>query len=185
VRLYQLSFLLVCFFMFFSMKLPPYVPWKLRVRHFIVTAAIAMLTSEDTHNVLLAIRQLLVERTNILIPRYEKIFAERGGITPSDPLMFHLYHLARYWTRLAGFSKQNPSNPAAFIESDLGACILVGSEFANKLIEADSPIYGRWQEYSAQTKDVLYKRPVNIEAIEAASGTFNACLAELKYDPWI
>ncbi len=49
---------------------------------------------------------MLAERARAMIPRYEKNFAERGGITPSDPLEFHLYHLARYWSRLVGFCRQ-------------------------------------------------------------------------------
>ena len=119
-----------------------------------------------------------------MIPGYEKMLAERGGITPSDPLEFHLYHLARYWSRLVGFCRQDPSKPEGWIDGDLGACVEVGSEFAHKLIGPDSPIYGRWQEYWAQTQAVLHKRPVTIEAVEAASQIFDACLVGLKYDPW-
>ena len=119
-----------------------------------------------------------------MIPGYEEMFAGRGGITPSDPLQFHLFHLARYWSRLVGFCRQDPSRPAAFIDTDLGACVQVGSDFAHKLIGADSPIYERWQEYWVLTQAVLHTRPVNIEAVEAASRTFDAFLAELTYDPW-
>ena len=119
-----------------------------------------------------------------MIPQYEKRFAERGGLTPSDPLEFHLHHLARYWSRLLGFCRQDPSKPAAYIDGDLGACIQVGSEFTNKLIEADSPIYERWQDYWKQTQAVLHQRPVSIDAVESAHRAFEACLRELKYDPW-
>jgi hypothetical protein len=119
-----------------------------------------------------------------MIPRYEKMFLERGDITPSDPLQFHLYHLARYWSRLIGFCRQAPSKPAAFIETDLGACVQVGSEFAHKLIGSDSPIHGLWQDYWTQTQAMLRKRPVSIEAVETASRAFDACLVELRYDPW-
>ena len=128
--------------------------------------------------------RLLTEKVKAMISGYEKMFSERGGITPSDPLQFHLFHLARYWSRLVGFCRQGPSKPEIFIDGDLGACVQVGSEFANKLIESDSPIYARWQEYWVQTEAVLYKRPVTIEAVEAASKTFDACLEALKYNPW-
>ena len=127
---------------------------------------------------------LLAERAGIMIPRYEKMLANRGGVTPSDPLTFHLYHLARYWSRLVGFCMQEPSKPASFIDSDLGACVQVGSEFAHKLIAADSPIYGVWQDYWTQTQEVLHQRPVSVHAVETASQTFDSCLAALKYDPW-
>jgi hypothetical protein len=127
----------------------------------------------------------LSERVSDMIPRYEKLFSERGGITPSEPLQFHLHHLARYWSRLLGFCRQCPSNPAACIDGDLGACVEVGSEFTHKLIEADSPIYERWQDYWTQTQAVLHQRPVSIDAVEAAHRAFEVCLAELKYDPWV
>jgi hypothetical protein len=122
----------------------------------------------------------LSERACDLIPRYEELLAKHDG----DPLTFHLYHLALYWSRLIGFCKQYQSNPAVCIDGDLGACVKVGSEFIHKLIKADSPIYERWQEYWAQTQNVLNHRPVGIDAVEAAHKTFEKCLAELKYDPW-
>ncbi|MGC3971404.1 MAG: hypothetical protein QM775_29915 [Pirellulales bacterium] len=127
---------------------------------------------------------LLAERVREIIPRYEEMFAGRGGVTPDDPLEFHLYHLARYWSRLVGFCRQDPSRPAAFIDGDLGACVQVGSEFAQKLIESGSPIYERWQNHWTQTQAILHRRPVTMEAVEAASHAFDACIADLKYDPW-
>ena len=128
--------------------------------------------------------ELPAERVTAMIPRYEAMFAKRGGITPSDPLEFHLYHLARYWSRLVGFCRQDPIKPTAIVDSELGACVHVGTEFAHQLIRPESPINEKWQEYWAQTQAVLHKRPVTIEAVEAASHAFSACLAELKYDPW-
>ena len=104
-----------------------------------------------------------------MISSYEKIFAERGGITPSDPLEFHLYHLERYWSRLVGFCRQDPSKADCFVDSDLGACVEVGSEFAHKLIGPSSPIHERWQEYWRRTQAILHKRPVTIKNVEAAS----------------
>jgi hypothetical protein len=120
-----------------------------------------------------------------MISDYEAMFAGRGGITPTDPLKFHLYHLARYWSRLIGFCRQNPSNPAEFIDGDLGACVQVGSEFANNLIASDSPIYPSWQSYWIQTQTVLHRRPVTIDSVEAAARAFDACVVQLKYDPWV
>jgi hypothetical protein len=124
------------------------------------------------------------KRASAMIPGYEKMFAERGGITPSDPLEFHLYHLARYWSRLVGFCRQDPSKSEVWIDGDLGACVEVGSEFAHRLIEPTHPIYKQWQEYWIHTQAMLHERPVTIEAVEAASRSFNVCVAELKYDPW-
>lgn len=128
--------------------------------------------------------QLLAERVQAMTPGYATMFAKRGGVTPVDPLKFHFYHLARYWSRLVGFCKQAPAKPAVFIDGDLGACVQVGSDFANKLIGSDSPIFASWQNYWIQTQAVLHRRPVTIDSVEAASLAFNACVAELKYDPW-
>jgi len=127
---------------------------------------------------------LLAERVRNMVPGYEEMFAERGGITPTDPLQFHLYHLARYWSRLLGFCRQTPSKPEGWIDGDLGACIQMGSEFAHPLITPDSPIYRLWQDYWTQTQSMLHQRPVTMDAIETASRAFDACTAGLKYDPW-
>lgn len=128
--------------------------------------------------------QLLAERVSAMISGYQEMFAERGGVTPTDPLEFHLYHLARYWSRLVGFCRQTTSNPAGWTDGDLGACVQVGSEFAHKLIAPESPIYGLWQNYWAQTQSMLHKRPVTIDAVEAAARAFDACVIKLNYDPW-
>jgi hypothetical protein len=129
-------------------------------------------------------KDLLSERINDMIPGYEQMFSERGGITPSDPLKFHLYHLARYWSRLVGFCSQDPSKPEVFIDGDLGACVKVGSDYAHKLIEPSSPIYELWQDCWRKTQSILHDRPVTIKNVEDASQAFNDCLVGLKYDPW-
>jgi hypothetical protein len=126
----------------------------------------------------------LAERIGAIIPGYEKLLAERGNITPSDPLEFHLYHLARYWSRLVGFCRQYPLKPEVCIDGDLGACVAVASEFAHKLIEPSSTIHRLWQDYWTHTQAILHDRPVTIEDVEAASRKFDECLAELRYDPW-
>jgi hypothetical protein len=126
---------------------------------------------------------ILAERTRAMMLNYESIFNERGGVTPSDPLKFHLYHLALYWARLVGFCEQFPSNPETVIDGDLGACVAVGSEFTNQLIVPDLPVYHLWQEYWKRTQTVLHDRPVTLENVKAASQSFHHCLAELKYDP--
>ncbi len=119
-----------------------------------------------------------------MIPGYEQMLKERGGITPSDPLQFHLYHLARYWSRLVGFCRQVPDKPEAAIDTDLGACVAVGSEFAHKLMNPSLPVFGHWQDYWSRTQAVLHDRPVTFEDVEAASRAFEDCLSILKYNPW-
>jgi hypothetical protein len=119
-----------------------------------------------------------------MIARYEQMFTERGGITPSDPLEFHLYHLARYWSRLVGFCEQVRQQPESLIDTDLGACVAVASEFAHKMIAPTCPMYVQWQHYWRLTHGVLHERPVTTEDVEAASRAFDQCLSELDYDPW-
>ena len=127
---------------------------------------------------------MLAERVSATIPRYEKMFAERGDVTPSDPLEFHLFHLARYWSRLVGFSRQTPSKPEGWIDGDMGACIEVGSEFAHRLIGPSSPIRDQWQEYWRRKQAILHERPVTLVDVELASQSFDRCLVALNYDPW-
>ena len=119
-----------------------------------------------------------------MVPRYEKLFQERGGITPSDPLRFHFYHLSRYWPRLVGHCKRVSGGAEAAVDSDYGACVAVVSEFASRLIGPSSPIYERWQECWRQTQAVLNERPVTLKDVEAGSRAFEKCLSEMNYDPW-
>jgi hypothetical protein len=51
MHFYILSFLLVSFFMYQALKQPPPVTWRLMIRHFIITVAVAMLTSWDVYRV--------------------------------------------------------------------------------------------------------------------------------------
>src|SRR5262245_37576100 len=126
----------------------------------------------------------LAERTKALSSRYEQLFKERGGITPSEPLRFHLYHLSRYWIRLVGFCRRVPEKPEKAIDSDYGACVAVASEFARRVIDPSLPCYERWQDCWRQTQTVLYDRPVTLEQVEAAARAFDDCLTRLGYDPW-
>ena len=126
----------------------------------------------------------LEERIATLTSNYGRMFEERGRFaTPSDPLEFHLHHLARYWSRLGGFCRQTPSKPEGWIDGDLGACVAVGTEFADKLI-VKIPNFQLWQEYQIQTHAVLHVRPVTLEQVESALRAFDACLAGMKYGPW-
>ena len=127
--------------------------------------------------------QLLAERVSEMIPGYEKMFAERGGVTPTEPLRFHLYHLFLYWSRLVGFCRQLPTKPETVIDTDLGACVQVGSEFAHRLIDPASTVFDLWQDYWKRAQAVLHDRPVTLHNVEEASKAFNACLANLNYDP--
>ena len=77
-----------------------------------------------------------------------------------------------------------PNNPETCIDTELGACVAVGSQFVHALIEPKLPVYERWQDYWRRTQAILHDRPVTLGEVEAASRAFNDCLSELKYDPW-
>src|SRR5436190_1184935 len=126
----------------------------------------------------------LAEKVRELTPGYAKMFAEGGGVSPADPLEFHLYHLARYWSRLVGFCRQTPSNCDHWIETGLGAYVQIGSDFADKLVNITSPVHANWKAYWSQMQAVLYQRPVTLAQIEATSQAFEACLRDFSYDPW-
>ena len=115
--------------------------------------------------------------------RYQEIFAEREEFGPTDPLEFHLYHLACYWGRLVGFCAHAPESFVQSIESDLGAYIQVASNHAARLITEDSPAEDIWQEYLTRTRAMLYERPVKFGAVQAASKQFDRVLVALNYDP--
>jgi hypothetical protein len=60
--------------------------------------------------------------------------------------------------RLVGFSRQEPTKPEVFIDTDLGVCVHVGSEAVDKLIGGGSPGYALWRDCWNRTQAVLYKR---------------------------
>ena len=124
------------------------------------------------------------ERVEKLAADYEKMFSERGDVTPMNPLEFHLYHLARYWSRLTGFARMTPDNLSAMIEGDLGACIKVGTGFADQVVKQDSPIFVPWATYLEGATGILDGRSVSLEDIEHTSLAFDRCLSAADYDPW-
>lgn len=126
----------------------------------------------------------LEERVEKMTPSYLEMFAERGGVTPTEPLEFHLFHLARYWSRLIGFCRQTPDTPEGWINGDLGACVALGTRLAGQLIDSGSPIRNEWDEYFRQSNSILYQRPVSLDGVELACVLFDQCLSALQYDPW-
>ena len=124
------------------------------------------------------------DRLSALRAEYERDFAERSDTTSTDPLKYHLYHLALYWRRLLGFCRNFASSEGASVHTNFGVCIQMGSEFATKLIGPSSPIFELWQDYWWRTCAMLHKPAITLEEAEAASRAFDACLARLGYNPW-
>jgi len=126
----------------------------------------------------------LKQRTEQMIPGYRRMFEERGDVTPIDPLEFHLYHLALYWSRLVGFCRMTQSSPEGWIDGDMGACIEVGTRFANDVVDSQPRIRDRWNDYRMKVDEILYQRPVTLHDVEEASTLFDQCLASIEYNPW-
>lgn len=126
----------------------------------------------------------LEERVAKITSDYAVMFAERGDATPVDPLEFHLFHLARYWSRLVGFCRQTPDGVGACLNGDLGACIQVGTKHVGQLIAAESKIAEEWETYTKQVHDLFHEQRPSLESVEEASATFDRCLAGIKYNPW-
>ncbi|RYD24447.1 MAG: hypothetical protein EOP88_00125 [Verrucomicrobiaceae bacterium] len=114
------------------------------------------------------------------VSSYEQIFEERGGVTPSDPLEFHLYHLAEYWGRLVGFSRVWPDSPGAFVKGGPGDGIRVANRFAAGVIEDSPAISEAWQTYVRLADVVLNEPTVSVIDVEAASEALDRCRAILK-----
>ena len=127
---------------------------------------------------------MLTERAKTIVPKYEENFSDRGGVTPTEPIEYHLYHLACYWSRILGFIRRTPGNSESLIEGNFGACIEVGNHFLAKSITPSSDMYRQWVTYSEMASVILYKRPVHDEDIELTFERFNECLAAVDYDPW-
>jgi len=119
-----------------------------------------------------------------MVPRYEEYFRNRGGVTPLDPLQFHLSHLARYWSRLIGVCRHLPTEAESCIDGDLGAWVAVGTMFVNRLVERADPVRELWDDYWRRVQAILHDRPVTLAEVETVSSAFESCLSAWDYDPW-
>lgn len=114
---------------------------------------------------------------------YRQMFAERGGTTSSDSLEFHLYHLARYWSRLVGFCRLKPGPPEFWADGSMGIAIRIANRFTDPLVDSASPLIASWNSYKQLAEKVLH-RHVLLDDVEAASDAFDRFLAETGYSPW-
>ncbi len=119
-----------------------------------------------------------------MLHSYESMFASRGEVTPTDPLEFHLFHLARYWSRLVGFARNVGDGCNSLIEGDLGTAVRMGTDHTGRVIRETDVIGDLWTDYVERVETMLTLRPVSIETIERASEGFDKCLEAIGYDPW-
>jgi hypothetical protein len=118
-----------------------------------------------------------------MLHSYESMFASRGEVTPTDPLEFHLFHLARYWSRLVGFARHVGDGCNSLIEGDLGTAVRMGTEQAGRVIR-ETDAGDLWHDYVERVETMLTIRPVSLESIERASKGFDKCLEAIGFDPW-
>ncbi len=119
-----------------------------------------------------------------LLASYRENFSRRGEATPSAPLEYHLHHLARYWSRLSGFSRLTPGPHDSLADGGLGMAIGIGNRFADELIDSNSPVHASWATYMELATMVLRSRPLALADIESASAAFDQCLSRVGYNPW-
>lgn len=114
---------------------------------------------------------------------YARMFTERGGVTPADPLEFHFYHLTTYWSRLVGFCRLKPGECAGWADGSMGMTMKIASRSADALIDSTSPILPSWNTYKQLAEIVLHHRPLTLGNVEDASDAFDRCRSEAGADP--
>jgi hypothetical protein len=107
---YFIIFLSVSFLMYHSIKLSPPVTWRLGIRHYIVTLAAALITSDDTHLALYSVTHLQYAMAHFYVPR---------GFAP-DWLYFSLMVAAMVlgviiWLESAASAARKPRARKAFL----------------------------------------------------------------------
>ncbi|RYD42225.1 MAG: hypothetical protein EOP85_11510 [Verrucomicrobiaceae bacterium] len=113
------------------------------------------------------------------------MFDRRGEVTPSDPLEFHLYHLARYWSRIVGFIRQYPGDPERWMDGNGGQAIRIANGFTESAINPASKVLNEWQIYKVASDATFHKRPLSGDDIEKASAAFERFLVAAGYNPWL
>jgi hypothetical protein len=124
------------------------------------------------------------DRTFDMTARYEQMFASRDLTDWADGSRYHLYHPALYWSRLVGFCRLTPNECASWMDTELGACVAVGSNFVDPLIESNSAAFAPWQRYRRRLQSLFEDRSISLADVEEASKGYDECLAALEYDPW-
>jgi len=103
------------------------------------------------------------------------------GVT--DLVTYHLYHIARYLSRIEGFSKILQRPWAHFVETDLGAFLLagVGVSDSEMMRQKDLFFIVEWQRFRLLVKKLSENEQVDPAEIEEA---FQAICARKGFDPW-
>ena len=129
--------------------------------------------------------QTQTQKEREMLDSYESMFASRGEVTPTDPLEFHLFHLARYWSRIVGFAKVVGDGCDSLVEGDSGSLVRMATDQAGRVLREADLIPNLWTEYVDQLETMLTLRPVSVKVIERASDEFDKCLEAIGYDPWL
>ncbi len=127
---------------------------------------------------------LNASRLSELRSQYEQNFRVRHDAALVEPLECHLYHLALYWSRLMGFCDLDRSDASGWVNSDLGACVAVGTEIVSEIIDAQAPCFEAWESYRTLTDAMLFNKTRSIEDVKAASKAFGHFLDLMGYVSW-
>ena len=98
---------------------------------------------------------------------------------------FHLFHLARYWSRIVGFAEVVGDGCDSLVEGDSGSLVRMATDQAGRVLREADLIPNLWTEYVDQLETMLTLRPVSVKVIERASDEFDKCLEAIGYDPWL
>jgi hypothetical protein len=129
-------------------------------------------------------RYLDSDRLSRVRSQYDQNFRTRSDTSPTEPLEYHLYHLALYWSRLMGFCGSHPSDAAHWVDSDLGACVAVGTDVVSGTLGSLHPHRAGWSSYLALIHVVLNQSQVSFKEVEAASNAFSRFLELLGFVSW-
>ena len=128
--------------------------------------------------------RLSASRLSEIRSQYEQNFSVRDDAALVEPLEYHLYHLALYWSRSIGFCDLDRLDASGWVNSDLGACVAVGTEIVSEIIDAQPPCFEAWESYRTLTDAMLRNETRSIENVKAASKAFAHFLDLMGYVSW-
>jgi len=105
-----------------------------------------------------------------------------SGVT--DMTRYHLYHLARYLSRLKGFITGTGHGLQHFLDTDLGACLLAAAFTIDKHMRStgDTLLTTMWDQFSTATD--LFRSGDNKIVINDLESSFDAMCMHCHFDPW-
>jgi hypothetical protein len=127
------------------------------------------------------------EREKKCRARYREMLTDPTLLPSSDPadvIRFHLYHLARYLSRLEGFMDMTGSPLVAYRDHDLGACLLGATYVMDDCMSnTDDALFGYlWDHFSHGVNRFGNGDPTLTH--EGLHSAFQELCEYIQYDPW-